>query len=52
MIKNDEGKFVKILTGKNEASEVSVETGLRGSDGTIEITKGIDEGDKVITFTP
>ena len=52
VIKNDEGKFVKILTGKNEASEVSVETGLRGSDGTIEITKGIDEGDKVITFTP
>jgi HlyD family secretion protein len=52
VIKNDRGKFVKILVGKNDVSEVPVETGLRGSDGTIEITKGINEGDKVITFTP
>ena len=32
--------------------EVKVETGLRGSDGNIEIISGISEGDKVITFTP
>jgi len=31
--------------------EVKVETGLRGSDGNIEIISGISEGDKVITFS-
>ena len=30
--------------------EIDVSTGLRGSDGTIEITEGLNEGDKVITF--
>ena len=52
VIKKDGGKFVKVLTKKNEIIEVPVETGLRGSDGTIEITKGIKEGDKVVTFIP
>lgn len=31
--------------------EIKVKTGLRGSDGNIEITEGIKEGDKVITFS-
>lgn len=30
--------------------EVKVKTGLRGSDGSIEIIEGLKEGDKVITF--
>lgn len=30
--------------------EVRVKTGLRGSDGNIEIIEGLKEGDKVITF--
>lgn len=42
-------KFVRILEDK-DLVEVSVETGIRGSDGTIEIIRGIVEGDKVITF--
>lgn len=46
-------KFVRIYRPENGLSaieEVFVETGLRGSDGNIEITKGIESGDKVITL--
>ncbi len=42
-------KIVKILVGK-KTEERKVEIGLRGSDGNIEITEGINEGEKVITF--
>ncbi len=45
----DGKKFVRILEGK-ELKELEVKTGIRGSDGTIEITEGISEGDKVVTF--
>lgn len=41
-------KFVKLANG--EIREIEVETGIRGSDGNIEIIKGINEGNKVITF--
>lgn len=41
-------KFVKLANG--EIKEVEVETGIRGSDGNVEIIKGVSEGDKVITF--
>lgn len=41
-------KFVKLANG--EIKEIEVETGIRGSDGNIEIIKGVNEGDKVITF--
>jgi len=52
VIKKDEGRFVRIVNKKDEISEISIETGLRGSNGTIEITRGINEGDKVVTFIP
>lgn len=42
-------KMVRILEGK-EMREVEVETGLKGSEGEIEIVSGINEGDKVVTF--
>jgi multidrug efflux pump subunit AcrA (membrane-fusion protein) len=44
-------KMVKILSDEKSGAitEVAVKTGLRGSDGNIEITDGIREGDKVIT---
>ncbi|OHA13391.1 MAG: hypothetical protein A2909_01835 [Candidatus Tagabacteria bacterium RIFCSPLOWO2_01_FULL_39_11] len=42
-------KTVRILKGE-EIKETEVKTGLRGSDGNIEITDGINEGDKVIIF--
>lgn len=47
-IKNS-GKFVNLLKN-DKVEEVEVKTGLRGSDGNIEIIKGINEEDKVITF--
>ena len=43
------GKFVRILVG-GEVREIKVETGLRGSDGGMEITKGLTGGEDVITF--
>jgi len=42
-------RFVRVVAGE-EVREVKVETGLRGSDGFIEITEGLFEGDVVITF--
>ncbi len=41
--------FVRLLKNK-EVRMVEVSTGLRGSDGTIEITEGIIEGDVVVLF--
>lgn len=47
--KNGE-KIVRLLGDNNDVEEVKVETGIRGSDGTVEITAGVNEGDKVIIF--
>lgn len=51
---DDNGKFVRIPTqdqsGMATTTAVRVETGLRGSDGMIEILSGLSEGDTVITF--
>lgn len=44
--KNGE-KFVKIFDG-NISKEIKVKTGLRGSDGNIEIINGINANDKII----
>ncbi len=45
-IRNGE-KTVRILKG-GAAQEVRVGTGLRGSDGNVEIVQGLEEGDQVI----
>ncbi len=55
IIVKDGEKIVRVAVDNPEEkvtdiNEVVVETGLRGSDGRIEITKGINEGDKVVTF--
>lgn len=42
-------KYVRVLTEKG-IERVRVETGIKGSEGTIEITEGLEEGDKVILF--
>lgn len=42
-------KIVRVLNGE-EITEVKVITGLRGSEGDVEIISGIKEGDKVITY--
>lgn len=40
-------KTVRVVRGKNE-EEVEIETGIKGSDGGIEIISGIEGGDKVL----
>ncbi len=42
-------KTVQILLGDGSTEKVPVKTGLRGSDGNIEIMEGINEGDKIIS---
>ncbi len=45
-------KSVRLLRGKDQkqiAEETAVTTGLRGSDGRVEILSGLNEGDRVIT---
>lgn len=46
-----DGKYVNIITIGNKTTEQKVETGLKGSDGTIEIISGLKEGDRVINYT-
>ena len=41
-------RYVKILDD-DLIQEIKIEIGLRGSDGSLEIISGIEEGDKVIT---
>lgn len=52
IIEDNGAKSVRILAGegrKQKVEEVAVTTGLRGSDGSVEILSGLNEGDKVIT---
>lgn len=49
VINKGDKKIVRILRD-GQSVEVSVEVGLRGSDGKIEIISGINEGDAVVTF--
>lgn len=51
VINRDGNKVVRILDDNGIIQEVNIKTGLLGSDGTVEITEGVNEGDKVITFT-
>ena len=44
----DGDKFVSIVDGET-VKDIKVKTGLRGSDGSIEILEGLKEGDKVLT---
>ncbi len=50
VIKNKDSDAVRIIGLGGVVKEVSVTTGLRGSNGMIEVVKGIKEGDKVIIF--
>lgn len=43
-------RFVKIVQSDGSVREIEVQTGLRGSDGNIEIVAGLSEGEKVVTF--
>lgn len=43
-------KFVDVLQADNTTKRASVETGLQGDEGMVEITKGLNGGEKVVTF--
>ena len=44
-------KFIRVLT-EGAVTEQTVQTGLRGSDGRVEITSGLKPGAEVIVFSP
>ena len=50
IINKNGDKIVRVIRDKQQIEERKVETGLRGSDGYIEITSGISEGEEVVTF--
>ncbi len=52
VISEDGRKFVRMITDKAGVfKEEDVVTGLRGSDGSVEILSGISEGDKIVTYS-
>ncbi|MBN1778933.1 MAG: efflux RND transporter periplasmic adaptor subunit [Candidatus Buchananbacteria bacterium] len=51
-VKEDGGiKTVSVLAADNQVKDFTVETGLRGDEGLVEITNGLKAGDQVITYT-
>ena len=49
VINKGSDRIVRVLDPKEETREVKVTTGLRDSEGNIEIIAGLNEGDKVVT---
>ncbi len=48
VVSRGEERIVLIDTGKQTPEELRIETGLKGSDGNIEIVSGLNEGQKII----
>lgn len=48
VISTNGDKLVRVLGKGNEVKQVQVKTGLRGSNGEIEIVEGLTGGEKVI----
>lgn len=48
LIEEDGGTYVERVREKNTFERVMVRTGIRGEDGTVEITDGLNEGDELI----
>lgn len=44
----DNKKFVSIINANQTSSLIEIKTGLRGSDGNIEVVSGLNEGDKIL----
>jgi HlyD family secretion protein len=49
IVEKDGKKMVRVVEG-DKFNEVEVQTGLKGVSGGVEITSGLKEGDKVVTF--
>ena len=49
IVTREDGKYVRVLEGETVV-ERPVLTGMRGSDGNIEVVEGIAEGDRIIVF--
>jgi RND family efflux transporter MFP subunit len=47
---DDGSKFVQVMKNDGTPEDRVVTTGLRGSDGYIEITSGLSEGEEVVVF--
>ena len=50
VIQKDENRIVRVVDSNGKIIERKVEVGLRGSDGNIEITSGLNVGDQAIVF--
>jgi len=50
VIEKDGKRLVKVVRD-GKTVEVEVKTGLKGSDGDIEILEGLNEGDSIVVFT-
>jgi HlyD family secretion protein len=48
---NENGRTVQVLEGGKTPVERTITIGLKGSDGTVEITSGVSEGDLVVIPT-
>lgn len=51
VISKGDKKFVNILGSGDKVEEREIKTGLRGSDGNIEVTEGLKEGERVLLST-
>ncbi len=49
VLEKNSHKIVKVMEGKN-IIEKTVETGIRSSEGIVEIISGLSEGERIVTF--
>lgn len=50
VVARDGKKYIRIPDGPSMTKETEITTGLRGSDGSIEIVSGVVDGDTIVTF--
>jgi RND family efflux transporter MFP subunit len=50
VVEKDNTQIARILQADNTVRESTVNIGLNGDDGLVEVLSGVNEGDKVVTF--
>lgn len=50
IFEDEDGKYVRVVSGDDKVSLVQIVTGLRGSDGKSEVLSGLSGGETIITF--